>query len=251
MFLQRFLTSHATRRAAAVAAMLSACAALLSGCPGQTYSCGTPSADHCYGTVTWKGAPTGLSMELTAVALTAGDIFVDDESWLIDYLAKGNPLNNALWVEAGEINEGFGTEYFWAENKTVGGFMYYSLGPVAQSDINTGSWIAYTIAQDTTPSSWNVTIANAGTGTVLYAAQSFNNPMTPNTVIEGQELAGMQNAQAPLAFFSENAVIQNGQTTIRTADGTVTANHPPNAGWLGTDTPSQTNHGGLFFTDCC
>ncbi len=79
--------------------------------------------------------------------------------------------------------------------------------------------------------------------------------MTPNTVIEGQELAGQQDAQAPLAFFSYNAAIQGSKAVLRTTNGTVTAARPPNAGWwLGPNpslTPSQTTNGGTFFTDCC
>lgn len=227
-------------------------ASVLSGCGGQSYSCGTGSGGHCYGTVSWSGTPTGFSMELTAVALTSGDIFVDDEGWLIDYFAPGDPLSGAYWVEAGEINEGFGTEYFWANNTESGGFMSYDLGPVSQSDISAGNWIAFKINQDSkTPSQWNITISRPETGTVLYSQASTDNPMTPNTVIEGQELAGSQNAQAPLAFFSYNAVIQGSTTTVQTQDGTVRADHPPNAGWFGTDTPSQSANGGIFFTDCC
>jgi hypothetical protein len=56
---------------------------------------------------------------------------------------------------------------------------------------------------------------------------------------------------APLAFFSENEVFQGPAGTLRTVNGSVTDDQPPNAGWLGTDTPSAVADGGLFFTDCC
>jgi hypothetical protein len=75
--------------------------------------------------------------------------------------------------------------------------------------------------------------------------------MTPNTVIEGQELAGSNSAQAPLAFFSYSAVYNGSTKTLRSADGTVRADHPPNANWWSGNKPSQTSTGGLFFTDCC
>ena len=224
---------------------------MISGCAGQSYSCGTSNADHCYGTVTWTGSPTGLSMEETPVPLTSGDIFIDDEAWLIDYGTEAN-LDDTSWVETGEWNQGSGTDYFWAYS-TGGdsGFMSYALGPVAQSDTK-GAWIAYQVRQDPkAPSQWNVTISRAASGTVLYAPPSADNPMIPNTVEEGQELAGQQDAQAPLAFFSENEVFQGSAETLRTSDGTVRHDRPPNAGWFGTDTPSGTNDGGLFFTDCC
>jgi hypothetical protein len=229
-----------------------AAALLLSGCGGQSYSCGTADADHCYGTVSWAGSPTGFSMELTAVPLTSGDIFIDDEGWLVDYYNTGNPLSGAYWVEAGETNQGFGTQYFWANNSAEWGFESYMLGPVASSDLNTAAWIAFKITQDsTTSSSWDVTISRAATGEVLYTEQAVDTPMSPNTILAGQELAGSQNAQAPLAFFSQNKTIRNGSATFETTDGTVRADHPPNAGWWFNSAPSQTSQGGIFFTDCC
>lgn len=226
---------------------------LLVGCPGQSYSCGTADANHCYGIVTWSDNVTGLSMELTAVDLTSGNIFIDDETWLIDYFASGDPNSGAYWVEAGETNDGLGTEYFFAENKTYWGFQSYDLGAVAPSDIHAGNWIAFKIEQDSKDTTqWNVTISRAKDGTVLFTGQSTENPMTPNTVIEGQELAGSSGAQAPLAVFSDNRVVKAGKSKVQTNDGTVRRDNPPNADWFpGNNKPSQTSNGGLFFTDCC
>ena len=225
-------------------------ALLSSGCSGAPYSC---DKNHCYGTVSWSVAATGISMELTAVPLTSGDNFIDDEGWLIDYFASGDPNTGAYWVETGETNDGFGTEYFWAENKLYWGYMQYDLGPVSQHDLDHATWIAYKVEQDSkTPSSWNVTISDAKSGSVLFTGQSTENSMSPNTVIEGQELAGSQGAQAPIAFFSQNAIINGKKTTFQTSDGTPTANHPPTAGWWpGNNKPSQTKNGGTWFTDCC
>lgn len=239
-------------RTTAIETAAGALACLLSACGGQSYSCGTPDANHCYGTVSWNGTPTGLSMELTMVPLTSGDIFIDDEAWLIDYFASGNPLSGAYWVETGIWNEGYGTDYFWANNVPTWGFMSYDLGPVAQADLDRANWIAFKINQNAqTSSQWDVTISRPSNGSVLFSQSSTGNPMTPNTIIEGQELAGSQNAQAPLAFFGNSAFIQGGTTTLRTNDGTVRADHPPNAGWWPLSKPSQTTNGGLFFTDCC
>jgi hypothetical protein len=247
MNVQRLMSK--ARLAGAMAAILTG---LLSGCGGQSYMCGNASDNHCYGVVSWSGNPTGLMTEITAVTLTSGNIFIDDEAWLIDYYASGDAINGAYWVEAGEINEGYGTDYFWADNTANDGFMSYDLGPVLQSDIDHGNGIAYEINQDSrTPSQWNVAIWRASSGAMLYSASSTDNPMTPNTVLEGQELSGEQDAQAPIAFFSNNTLIEGTHSYLRTDDGTVTANHPPNAGWWFSMKASQTTNGDLFFTDCC
>ena len=233
--------------AALAVALVPLATGMISGCAGQSYSCGTADANHCYGVVKWAGDPTGLSMEETPVALTSGDIFVDDEAWLVDY--SSGPT---FWVETGELNEGDGTNYFWAYSTGgTGGFMTYDLGAVSGSDMK-GAWIAYQIQQSPKePSQWAVTISRAASGTVLYEPSPADVPMTPNTVIEGQELAGQQDAQAPLAFFSENSVFHSTAETLQTSDGVVEDDMPPNAGWLGSDTPSATTDGGFFFTDCC
>jgi hypothetical protein len=187
-------------------------------------------------------------MEETPVALTSGNIFVDDEAWLVDY--SSGPTS---WVETGEVNEGYGTDYFWAYSTGgVSGFMTYDLGAVSPSDMN-GTWIAYQIRQSPGESAgWAVTISRAASGTVLYAPSPADVTMTPNTVIEGQELAGEENAQAPIAFFTENSVFQGSTETLQTTAGTVTDASPPNGAWLGSDTPSPaTTDGGMFVTDCC
>jgi len=233
-------------------ALIIVVAALAASCGGQSYSCGSPSSGHCYGTVEWDGGFTGFAMELTPVTLTSGDIFVDDEGWLVDYFAPGDPIKGAYWAEAGEINEGFGTDYFWAQNTKSGGFSYTDLGAVDPSDISAGNWIAFTIKQsETTSDRWNVIISRASTGATLFSAQSTSNPMSPNAIIEGQELAGSSNAKAPLALFSENQAIHGSSISFQTADGSVTDDRPPNAGWFGASKPSQTSNGGYFFTDCC
>jgi hypothetical protein len=245
-------TPHSCAYLATMGAAAMALAGALSGCSGQTYSCGNPEGGHCYGTVQWTGAPSGLSAEITMVPLTSGDIFIDDEVWLVDYFAPGDPLAGAYWVETGIWNEGYGTDYFWANNVPTWGFMSYDLGPVAQDDLDHANWIAFKIKQNAqTASQWDVTISRASNGSVLFSPSSTGNQMSPTTIIEGQELAGSQNAQAPLAFFGFSSVIQGGATSLRTNDGSVRADHPPNAGWWPLSKPSQTNNGGLFFTDCC
>lgn len=235
------------RAATLAVALVTLATGLTSGCAGQTYMCGTADASHCYGTVEWTGNPTGLSMEETPVPLTSGDILVDDEAWLIDY--SSGPTS---WVETGEENEGYGTDYFWAYSTGgTSGFMTYDLGAVPESDMK-GAWIAYQIRQDPkAPSQWQVTISRAASGTVMFAPSPADVSMTPNAVEEGQELAGQGDAQAPLAFFSENAVFHGSAETLETSDGTVRHDRPPFAGWLGTDTPGATTDGGFFFTDCC
>jgi hypothetical protein len=200
-------------------------------------------------------------MELTPVSLNSGDIFIDDEGWLIDYgPSPGSPMS---WVEAGIENVNalyYGstgtTNYFWAYGLNYGSptgvFMEYPLGAVSPSDISRGSWIAFQIKQHPKKAAtYDVTISEAASGTPLYTESCASCSMTPNTILEGQELAGSSNAQAPLAFFSYNSSITGSSTTIQSSDGTVTAAHPPNAGWFPGNKPSETSNGGMFFTDCC
>lgn len=249
-------------RAGLMLSIVASAAWLLSGCGGQTYKCGTGTANHCYGIVEWTGSPTGLLMELTPVPLTSGDIFIDDEAWLIDYFPP-TPPSEMSWVETGIENvnptyqNGFGvTYYFWAYGLNFGGsgqvFMAYPLGAVAQSDIDAGAWIAFEINQSAKKTSrYDVSISRAATAALLYKASCSACSMTPNTILEGQELAGSSGAQAPIAFFGQNSVIQSGVTTLQTTDGSVTAGHPPNANWFPGNKPSETSNGGMFFTDCC
>ena len=109
-----------------------------------------------------------------------------------------------------------------------------------------------------TSSTWNVTISRPATGEVVYKAACTDNSMTPTKVIEGQELAGSNGAQAPIVFFTHNAEIKASKKTNRTADGTVCKGPspacpgaPPNAGWWVGEKPSTSPNGGTFFTDCC
>jgi hypothetical protein len=238
---------------------------LLLGCGGQSYNCGpgappcgTKSDQHCYGTVSWTGSFTGFSMELTAVALTSGDGFVDDEGWLVDY--PGGSENGMSWVETGQINEGvntdFSTDYFWAYGTDWchpdEQFTWFDLGPVAQNDLTNNTWIAYKINQDpTTPSTWNITISYAQTGVVLFSETAPGVSMNPNTVTEGQELQGTNSAEAKLAFFGSNAFYKGATKTYWTTDGTVASGNPPHAGWWPGSKASETGNGGLFFTWCC
>jgi hypothetical protein len=236
----------------------------LYGCAGQTYSCGTSQSDHCYGVVKWTGSFSGVSTEMTVVSLASGDIFVDDEEWLVDYLSTGNALNSTYWVETGIWNEGYGTDYFWADNKANAAFMSYDLGPVSQADLDAVSQIVFTVHQDpVTASQWNVTIARPA-GTVLFTAASTDNPMTPNSITEGQELAGSSDAEAQLAFFEKNAYFQGASKIYQTTDGLVCVGQsttslpcpskspPPMAGWLPPFVPTVlSSDGGYFFTWCC
>lgn len=243
-------------RAAAIAF-----ATLLLGCGGQSYNCGpgappcgTKSDQHCYGTVSWSGSFTGFSMELTAVALNSGDGFIDDEGWLVDY--PGGSENGMSWVETGELNEGFSTDYFWAygEDWCQGNqqFNFFDLGPVAQNDMDNNTWIAYQVRQDsTTPTNWNVTISYAQTGVVLFSDTAPGVSMSPNAVNEGQELQGTNSAEAKLAFFGDNAFYKGSTKTYWTSDGTVTSGNPPTANWWPGSKASETGNGGLFFTWCC
>jgi hypothetical protein len=207
----------------------------------------------------WPGSFTGLSTEITAVPLTSGDDSVDDEAWLLDE-------STLTWVETGEINVnaiyyggGVGTTYFWAYGTPGDQSMNYYLGPVSQSDLNNNAWIGYRINQDATVSStWNVTIWEASTGTTLYSPSLPGYSMSPNWILEGQELAGSNGAEAQFAFFGQNAFFRSGKMSFQTSDvpaymGTSPSypGPPPHAGWWPASKPSQIANGGLFFTWCC
>jgi hypothetical protein len=256
----RQLTGKRPGKSASTAIVATLASVLLS-CGGQSYNCGpgaapcTATSQHCYGIVDWSGTPTGLSTELTAVALTSGDGFVNDEVWLWQVVGTESYATGS-WVEAGEINVYGSPDYFWAEGKNFCTpdqyFMWYDLGPIAQNDLNNNTWIAYKINQDSkTPSMWNVTISYAQTGQVLFNEAATEHPMTPNTVQEGQELQGTNSAEAPGAFFAYNAFYQGSIKSFWTTDGSVSSGNPPHGGWWPGSKPSQTSNGGLFFTWCC
>lgn len=238
---------------AAITAILLIAAALLAGCYGQSYSCGPPGAPTtsttgtCYGTVSWSGysvTPTGLSMELTAVTLTGGDGWVHEKARLVDNSTPGG------WVEVGELNEGSATDYFYAYTSSELGLWAVDLGPA--DGLNTNAWTKYEINQDSkTPSTWNITISRVSDGTVLATGKATDDPMTPDTVIEGLELDGHHNAQAPLAFFAHNQVIQGSKKTYQTSDGSIRSDNPPTAGWWDDLKPSTTTNGGQLQTNCC
>jgi hypothetical protein len=244
------------RAAALLVFLLILVTAVISACGSQKYSC---VAQHCYAMVTWTGNPTGFSMEETPVPLTSGDGHVSDEGWLLQ--CQPGPIQNCTWVETGEVNDkNSGTNYFWANNVPPYGFMAYPLGPVAQSD-EQGTYIAFQVRQDPqTPTQWDITISRPASGTVLYSVQAAGIPMTPSAVEEGLEIEGSQGAQAPLAFFAKSEVFQGSAEHLRTSNGVVTSDDPPNGGWLGSDTPANQNspdsqnhpyRGGVFVTDCC
>jgi hypothetical protein len=252
--------SPAWRGGAAIAFL----AFVFAGCTGTSYNCGpgappcnTSSDQHCYGQVTWSGSANGFSMELTAVSLNPGDGFIDDEGWLVDY--PGGAENGMSWVETGELNEGFSTDYFWAYGEhwcqDAQQFMFFDLGPVAPADLTNNTWIAYQVQQDSkTPSTWNVTISYAQTGQVLFSEAATGVSMSPNTVIEGQELQGTTGASAKLAFFSYNEISHGGTESFESNPGTVASGNPPHAGWWPDSDPTQTygsGIGGIFFTWCC
>ncbi len=113
---------------------------------------------------------------------------------------------------------------------------------------------------------------------MLFNEPVTDQPMTPTAVMEGQELLGTNGAQAPLAFFTDNAYLQGSKQGFHTSDDTVCrgttaaiqkspnctpvkgVNLPgpagsnwmsPNGDWWVGSKPSQMSYGGMFFTDCC
>ncbi len=167
----------------------------------MSYSCGTPSVDHCYGTAetdfsnsSYEGA-TGR-IYVGHLGCNPCDGFIDDEMWLNDWTAS-------YWVEAGYwlIYNNPNQTYFWADYRPVdgqnnGSINVHVLGTVPPGDY--GLSPTFTIKR-ASASAFNVTISSPNHSWFGY---STNNSMSVGNVTMGSELAGTYGASAPSARFS-------------------------------------------------
>jgi hypothetical protein len=232
----------------------------------EAYSCGTPSADHCYGVNVWQqteeyfGAYTDIRRGRMICPGGCGG-FVDNEIWLVDDSTeecKSNPYKQC-WVEAGYVSEDGSQDpqFFWAEFPPGKQFALHLIGnrdPVGVID-------HFMIIKDgrATPNPFLIFIYNNDLSS-LFGGTSIatGNPMRANKIIIGQELAGNQNAFADDADFTRNiwAVQALGPEYVfwyaaQTAKGTVQSDNPPFATWTIDPATTGAPEGGQFTTHCC
>jgi hypothetical protein len=234
----------------------------------QTYTCGTPSEAHCYGTTNWQVEPEyfGAYTDITQSTLTCPSGcggFVDDEMWMVDNRSSGcvaNPFS-MCWVEAGYIalDGGNSPVFFWADARPINQstFNLHLLGrqdPVGTTD-------HFMIIKDgrVSPQTFLVFIYNDTLSTLYNGVSAIptGNPMQANRVDIGQELAGTRDASADRAEFTRNiwAVQALGPEYVfwyraQTTRGGLRNDRPPFADWT-SDPASPPPEGGRFVTNCC
>jgi hypothetical protein len=230
-----------------------------------TYSCGNPSAGHCYATGTWQEKPQyfGAYADISQTPLSCPNGcngFVDDEIWLVDDKTSGCQSNGfgMCWVEAGSIaTENSGAVFFWADSRplTSSVFNLHLLGGTDPA----GTTDHYMIVKDARGPAgiFQLWIYNDSLST-LYNGTSTSNTMSGNRIIIGQELAGTNGASAGNANFTRNiwAVQTLGPEYVfwynrQTTNVTPTSQNPPFGAWTVNPSSPPPPEGGQFTTHCC
>jgi hypothetical protein len=231
----------------------------------QTYICGTPQSNHCYGQTAWAGGNYGLWTDIWVTPISCNGVlcattgFVDDEAWLTNADASN-------WVEAGyttipvlNVNSDAifdftsSQVYFWADQRPGAGFYVDLLGAVPGQDYGEYTHTVI-LANDPSSQSFNV-IMWSESGATNYWFESFPNSMPVGQIIVGQELAGLGGAYADRAYFSHNAFatapLANNTFygVFQSTDGVVTSLNPPYGSWY--VHPGYSLPGGEFTTSCC
>lgn len=232
------------------------------------YSCGNPSAGHCYGIASWQEQPEyfGAYSDITQSAMTCNPLCfgsVDNEVWLIDDASPECRANSfqMCWVEAGYVEFALWNSpgFFWADVRPTNQstFNLHILGP---SD-PVGTTDHFMIVKDgrTSPQSFLVFLYNDSQSTLYGGASTITsgNPMRAVRLEIGQELAGPGGASADLASFMRNiwAVQPLGSEYVfwyapQTTPGNVQSDNPPFGQWsVNPGTPPI--EGGKFTTRCC
>ncbi len=238
----------------------------LSSC--TTYSCGTPSGGHCYGTVSWGKGDLGETdlraflTNVTPVELNKGNLVINNELWLTQE-PTSNCAGGSCWTEVGVTSgacaSGSDTRYFWAENvvTAVGpSYLCRDLGAVDPQEFGQPTMLL--IARESA-SVFDVmveTCTRYGSGPPptcarrVLSAQSGLNLMQPNVATIGMEVGGSSGASAPQATFTGNWhsdpffagawVNSPGSQRVET---------PVKASW--TVNPTVQTEGGTWVTSCC
>jgi hypothetical protein len=212
------------------------------------YSC----TYHCYGINDWPGGPINGSHTAVSVvqlsctpgaSLCGQGWFIDNEMWLAQ-----NTSCCSYWVEAGYStysNDHYTSiDYFWADLRPGSSYYEHVLSTVPSGDY--GNYANLTIKRSSS-SSFSVSISSPN---YSYSGSSTSNSMTPNDINIGQELYGTIGASAPTAHYIYNQWIDTSNVShYQTANGSITSDSPPYAGW--TTWPSSSSTGGNMYTYCC
>jgi hypothetical protein len=233
------------------------------------YSCGTPQSGHCYA-VTDNGLgwqPIGVTLRmntLNAASSSRGDLFFTNETWLTSGFNEW-----VAWVEAGQLYDLLGLQYFWAElfvpqDQKADGIFFHTvrLGDITPTDASSGTVVTI---RRTTPNTFGVRILAAGSS---FAASTTNFIWAQRDYggIElGMELAGTSGAHVPVVSYQPSWIadaapvtrpwtIPATGTSSGTSSGTstgapaVSTDPPTNGGWI---QPPSDPQGGIWYTSCC
>ncbi len=230
----------------------------------QTYSCGAPSSNHCYGTASWDPPYFGAYSDILQVQMSCPSDcggFVDNEVWFIDTETSGctsNPFG-VCWVEAGYFFTAGSSspQFFWADGRPMNSstFNLHVLGPTDPVGVTDH----FMIIKDGRGAAgiFQVWIYNDSLST-LYNGTSTSNTMNGNRIDIGQELAGTKGASAGSATFTRNifAVQPLGSDFVfwynrQTDKGSVTSANPPIGSWTIDPAAPAAPEGGQFTTRCC
>jgi hypothetical protein len=223
----------------------------LAGCPGPgpsptPYNCGqVNNRDHCWTQLYIGFNPAvagirGFQTKVNVVSMNPGDGFITDEFWL-------SGSNCSCWIETGYKADQTGQYYYWGQQAPGSSFGFTDLGPVTAADL--GQWATFTI-QQISPQSFSIEVVTPTHSYVVTVNNSYlSDPNALAYVQVGQELAGTTGATANYAFFEYNKLFVGGSWSYITTAGAIKQDAPPYGGWLGT--PSSSNPGGIFLTQCC
>jgi hypothetical protein len=263
-------------------ANLAACACFLLLSATQTvaqYSCGDPTdGGHCYGEVGWQSQ--GYAAAYTEISQTSMGCppgcggFVDNEMWLIDSKTPAckDSVHGLCWVEVGYYFEenADSKQFFWADFRPPGQVFLGGgvLGPVGRDD-PVGFSDHYAIVEENLllpGDNFQVNIWNNSLST-LFRATSVGDPINPNIIVIGQELAGRPvsasaEAHAGIGFLFRFASFRNNAFSIsgspmpifwlpQSNDGSVRSDNPPIGRWEVRPSSPGSNPGGIFITRCC
>jgi len=237
-------------------------------CFAANYSCGTASANHCYGQTSWSEQPQyfGAYVDLQEPSMNCPSNcggFIDNEIWLIDTNSQACKANSfgQCWVEAGYIAQaGEGTQFFWADGRPQNSSTF-NLHIVGNAD-PVGTTDHFMIVKDgrVSPEVFQVFIYNTSESTLYHGTSvaSNGNPMSANAIHIGQELAGTQGGSAGNAEYTRNiwAVQALGPEYVfwyqrEKDEGSVRSDNPPFASWTINPSTPPPPEGGEFTTHCC
>jgi len=152
-------------------------------------------------------------------------------------------------VEAGYIYVNGSEKWFWVDIRPNGGLynVHYS-NPLASGDY--GNVVDIQINPNGIAGQWSVQIIGHSTS---FGGTSKSNPIAPNAIQIGQELAGFGGANAPKALFEDNEYLSASTGwTYQTVDGKIdyygAPNNPPWAGWDQGHDPIHYPYGGVLYT---